>query len=748
MNASQLPTVTPTISLGDIYYVLFRHKWKIILCSLAGLLAAFALYELKKPPYQSEARLFIRYVTEGKALTPPGEDSKTISPQRGDTIINSELQILTSLDLAKQVAVTVGPDRILGKAGIENAPIAAAIAVSAGLAVEVPPNSNVIRVAFRHPDKTVVQPVLAAIVDAYLKKHVEIHEAVGIVGDFLTQETDQLRARLTQTEEDLSKAKSKAGIGSLDDSMKAYADQIVRIRQEILSAEAELAERTAVFQEIAKHPPGQSQTSNSEPETPAERVAEYRILGARLDLLRKREQELLTQFTEESTRVKEVRAQLADAESRKKKLEEENPRLTQTRFPASTPTAASPGAIDLTVEAARIAALQSKIKVLNSQLNGIRTEAATIDQMAPALSDLRRKKELQESNYRYYSASLEQARIGEALGTGRVSNISQIQTPSPPTRDWATALKLMMGVAIGGVAGGLAWAFLIELYLDRSVRRPIDFERMLGLHLFLAIPDVNKSGHRRLAEAASQKQLSLPQPKDDGSAEVGRVIPNAPSATGLVKWDPAQALDPFHETLRDRLLAYFESKNLTHKPKLVAVTGLAKDAGVTTIAAGLAKCCSDTGEGNVLLVDMTAGQGSAQQFYKGKAVCGLEEIIDSRGSAQVENNLYVVGEEPNSDKLSRALPKRFTQLVPKLKASDFDYIIFDMPPVSQISITPRLAGFMDMVLLVVESEKTDKDLVQKATALLAESKAHVGAVLNKTHTYVPQGLHQESLGNL
>ena len=66
---------------------------------------------------------------------------------------------------------------------------------------------------------------------------------------------------------------------------------------------------------------------------------------------------------------------------------------------------------------------------------------------------------------------------------------------------------------------------------------------------------------------------------------------------------------------------------------------------------------------------------------------------------------------------------------------------------SQISITPRLAGFMDMVLMVVESEKTDRDLVQHATALLAQSNAHVGAVLNKSKNYVPSKLHQEYLGN-
>jgi Mrp family chromosome partitioning ATPase len=89
------------------------------------------------------------------------------------------------------------------------------------------------------------------------------------------------------------------------------------------------------------------------------------------------------------------------------------------------------------------------------------------------------------------------------------------------------------------------------------------------------------------------------------------------------------------------------------------------------------------------------------------------------------------------------MPKRFTSLVPKLKASDYDYIIFDMPPISQISITPRLASFMDIVLLVVESEKTDRDLVKRAAALLAESKANVGVVLNRTRSHVPRKLLQE-----
>src|ERR1700723_3094705 len=97
------------MSLGDIYYVVFRHKWKIILLSLAGFMAAAALYYLKPPPYESRAELLIQYVPEPTLTALIGDEQKVITPDsRGQDIINSEIQILTSLDLAEQAATNIG----------------------------------------------------------------------------------------------------------------------------------------------------------------------------------------------------------------------------------------------------------------------------------------------------------------------------------------------------------------------------------------------------------------------------------------------------------------------------------------------------------------------------------------------------------------------------------------------------------------------------------------------------------------
>ena len=720
------------MTVGDIYYVLFRHKWKILLCTLVGLLGAAAVYKFNPPSYHSDARLFIRYVMDARSASLTPEDSRMKSPdQRGETIINSEVEILTSQDVAATAASVVGPEKILAKVGGGKDINRAAALIGKSMKVEVPPYSSVIQIDISHPDPELVQPILREVIAAYLKKHVEVHRTAGMVGDFLTQETDQLRARLAQTEDELRKARNKAGVISLEGEKKSNADEIAHLRQEIFNTQAELAERGSVFQQYTKTTPTKTPTAEATPEPTADQLEEYRVATANLGQLQKKEQELLTQFTAENSRVREVHAQRIEAEALKKKLEDANPKLAGLGLSQSSPSGTGTGAkpYDALAESAQLNALQAKIKLLNSQLEAVRADVASADQIEGTILELQRRKELEETNYKYYAASLEQSRISEALGTGTVSNISQIQTPSPPFVDMGKTDKLMQGLAAGGLAVGLAWAFFIEFYLDRSVRRPVDVEKMLRLPLFISIP---KIGHVAKASKLAAKQKSKSKSVTEGE-----------NSLALAPADGGPALHPFHETLRDRLISYFESEGLTHKPKLVAVTGFGRNTGVTTIAAGLASSLSETGEGNVLLVDMTQDQGSAQQFYKGNAVCGLEELLDTRDSAQIDGNLYVVGEGPGDNKLTRILPQRFNKLVPKLKASNFDYIIFDMPPVSQISITPRLAGFMDMVLLVIESEKTDREIVQRATDLLAQSKAKVGAVLNKSKYYVPKRLHQD-----
>jgi uncharacterized protein involved in exopolysaccharide biosynthesis/Mrp family chromosome partitioning ATPase len=732
MNKNRDSEPSPMISLGDIYFVIFRHKWKILILSVLGIVAGTAYYLLNPPPFQSEAELLVRYVLDSRSPNPTSSNTRETSPAEiGQSIINDEIKILTSFDIAEQVATNIGPERILAKLGGGNDALQAANVIEGNLSVEAPAQSSVIHIIFRHPDPTIVQPVLREIISDYLDKHVEVHQSVGTSDDFLTEETAQLRGEISQTEDELRAAKTNAGIVSVDEAEKSYAEQISKIRQELFQAQADLAERQAALKPEATN-------VEAGMEAPSDELDDYRNICARLDFLQKRESDYLTQqgYTEGNSLVVEVRSQIGATMTLKTNLEAKFPALAGLYIP-SLPgqLPSSSGGIEESI------GLESRISALKQQLNQLKNEALNVDDAESKISDLERKKQIQEGNYQYFATSLEQARIDEALGPGRQSNISPIQKPTPPFKDLSKKFKSAMMMMAGGIFAGLAWAFFIEFYFDTSVKRSSEVEAKLKLPLFLSIPDINQNVQRHLGGAAERRQLQY--------NNSGEAVSNGDQLE-IVSWEPNSFLNPFYDALRDRLMVYFESINLTRKPKLVAVTGTDKSSGVSTIAAGLAASLSETGDGRVLLVDMNLERGAAQQFFRGKPACLLDDALvsEKRDGAMVQENLYVVNEGSNSEKLQRVLPKRFASLVPKLKASDYDYIIFDMPTVSQTSVTSRLAGFMDMTLLVIESEKTSRDAVHQATALLAQSKATVGAVLNKTRKYVPDRLHRESLGDI
>jgi polysaccharide biosynthesis transport protein len=755
---------TSGITRDDVMFILSRHKWKIGIISTVAILAAASVYFFWPLPYRSEARLLIKYVVDTKS---PGQmggsNSKVSSPDdRGDTVLVNEMENLGSFDIALEVAKTIGPSNILAKAGGGADLAAAASLIRKNLLLDVPRRSSVIHLVFQHNDPTIVQPVLNSLIEEYYKKHVEIHRDLGQLGDFLTQQTDQLHSKLIQTEQALRDAKTNAGVISVEDTKKVYSEQMARIQDALLQAEADLAERQAAAAEVAKlthsELPVMTNTTaaTNDAQPPSDKLAEYKRISSLLDRLSARQQELLLQFTPENSWVKQVGEQIAANEQLRQKLEEAYPSLVATKALLPKTDFHGNAQPDLTTELARVSGLQSKIKILTQQLNDIQRAAGKMYASEASISDLQRKYFLQETQYNYFSMSLEQSRIDEALGASRVSNISRIQAPTPPGRDYSKLQKVCLAILGAGLGLAFGLAFLIEFYLDRSIKRPLEIENKLGLPLFISIPRVNLGKRQRLpqgkipllsdktAKNVNDTPHSSPNSATNGDSKSElAVVKSSANGGAVAPWDPRYILRPFCQALRDNLITFFEVNNLTHKPKLVAVTSCARGTGVSTIAAGLAASLSETGEGNVLLVNMNqTTDGAVQQFYKGHLACDLDAALgpDTRDHALVQGNLYVANESNHDDNLPVILPKRFKNLVPKLRASDYDYIIFDMPEVSQISPTQRLARFMDMVLMVVESEKTNMDTAKRVSSMLVSTKTNIAVVLNKTRDPLPEHL--------
>ena len=370
--------------------------------------------------------------------------------------------------------------------------------------------------------------------------------------------------------------------------------------------------------------------------------------------------------------------------------------------------------------------IAAKTEALSSQLRGFQEKAAMLNEAGIDIAQLERKRELEESNYKYSQASLEKARIDEALDPSKMPNICVVQSPTDGQRDFSSTSKILLGLSFGSLGFGLALAFLMEKVVDRTVKRPFEIEARLHLPLLISIPYVPPS-----------RKLRMPLNVDEDDSQ--------PTIQDIARSELGHQISPYFEAIRDRLILYFKLNRLVRKPKLVAVTGLSHDAGISTVADGLAGALSETGDGKVLLVNMNAGSAELHPFLGGKPVNSLTEIlqVDFPDSAIVAENLYLATLPQSNAGSTKFAPKNFYDLIPHIKASNFDYIIFDMPPLTQTSTTVALAGFMDKVLLVVEAGNTNEDTLKRGFRELAAAKADVSCIFNKARSYAPKCIEGE-----
>src|SRR5262249_17631904 len=199
----------------------------------------------------------------------------------------------------------------------------------------------------------------------------------------------------------------QAALGEMNKALRPDASA-ARSNASIISSNQVAATNTVASSNAVALTPASIQESNNpaadstnlvEVQVPSAKVAEYKHLTGLLDRVGKSQEELLRSFTPESSRVKAILAQIADAEAQKQKLETEHPGLLAVKVTETKATDSSSGShFDFAAETARVTALQSKIKVLNGQLATITKQASRVDEVEGAISELQRIKELQEGN--------------------------------------------------------------------------------------------------------------------------------------------------------------------------------------------------------------------------------------------------------------------------------------------------------------------------------------------------------------
>ncbi|MCB1097964.1 MAG: hypothetical protein KDN22_20500 [Verrucomicrobiae bacterium] len=760
-------------SINEAINCFFRHKWKVIILGLLGLASAGSVYYFTDATYEAHAKLLVRYVVERSPVDTVESSVSTNSGRGGAAVMNTEAEILTSYDIAKEVASLIGADKLLPgsqlKADSPEALEAAAGLVHGNTSVELG-NGNVLGVAFRHSVPDITTEVLNSLITVYFKRHLAIHrssDSAKAAADRLLDITTKLRS----VEDRLSSLKDKAKILSVEGSVATLSSQLSLLETEVRAAEADIGGQQAVVSEFEQSQPGEREASGKKAGSAftQQDVEEYQTFVELLKFLRQRKMGLLTQYTPESIMVQNNDRQIKEAEEKQRELERQFPGIAS--MVTSTSPASGAGTNVLGARASLAAALARK-KILSQQLSDLQERVDSMGRTFREIEELEREKAVAIQNYQYVASAIEKADVDTYLDPSRMPNISIVQKPAGITKvlDDRTK-KLVAGLAGGGFALGIALAFFIDFLIDRSVKRPYDIKVAVHEAPMMSIPEFsarNQVVHRLSDSKNGGDTPSLPdgrRPSPQPEGETDRRLESrrqnaeiiahplestaTKSSTGtgaeISPWSAEHFIRPYADAIRDRLSCYFEVNKMTHKPKLVALTGVAAGVGTSTLAVSLAASFSETGDGNVLLVDMNIGHPEVQSFYRGKPASSLLDALASDNGhiafeQPVGDNLYLATTSTRKGGSRKFFAKKLYELIPEFKKSDFDYIIFDMPAVGPISPTEAMAAFMDKVLLVVEEGKTDKAALKQGHDALIQAGADVSVLLNKAKSNEPKWL--------
>jgi len=746
----------PERNLRDIYYVVFRHKWKIIWFFIT-VVALVAIVSVLSPKiYRSEGELLIKIGRESVGLSPTVEPNKIVEMAAGDqreNEFNSELAILKNRELIGKVVDKIGVDAVLkgydketGGQGITQTVLSlpgklvslpfegiakllslfdseqtrklkkrekAIDSLLKNFVAETIKRSNSITLSYDAKSPGMAQKVLSTLINLYLDKHIQAHRTEGSY-QFFENQKKRLYEALAKTGDELRELKNKTKIGLLETQKDLVMKRIGSLKREIESTEAERAVSEAMVntmkQELVSLPHSivKQEVSGGALSAPDEMLK-------RVNELQLKENELRATFTEDSIPVLEAKRQIDEAKAILKKTEdtrEVTKGINDTRQRIE---------LNLLTEQSVLASLKAKDEELSTQLAKAQDELNTINDVEQRMKQLELDNTIQQASYQKYSESFEQSLIDQALDLVKISNISIVQPatyPIKPDRP-RILLNLLLGILLG-VFGGLGLAFISES-LDHSFGKPEDIEKNLEIPALGAIASLHPEG------VSSQEKAAMALP---------------------TRFDPSLPFIKDFEAVAERLL--MGVKLQTDPRRIFSLTSCHKGAGVSTVAAYLASSLARHSDGRVLLVDVNFQDPFVHQIFDISLSPGLADLS---GGAFSQTSVIQSSPVNKLDllcagKASMASDKRifeskgFADLL-KYWKHEYSFVLIDTPAVWEENYVVTLANMVDGVIMVFEAEEDRWEVAQRAKDRLAMGGATlVGGILNKRLFYVPKSLYR------
>ncbi|HEX2092212.1 MAG TPA: polysaccharide biosynthesis tyrosine autokinase [Longimicrobiaceae bacterium] len=383
--------------------------------------------------------------------------------------------------------------------------------------------------------------------------------------------------------------------------------------------------------------------------------------------------------------------------------------------------------------------LSSQVASIDATLGGFARRLDRIPGKELEFARLSRQTKVLEDMYGLLQTRLKEAEIAQAVQDPSVRLVDAARLPASPA---GSRRNLLVGFStIFGVLLGVALGFVRE-YRDSAVHTREDLQAATGLPVLGWIPrlsEMDASGKRvGSARRAARKLLSPSRPVRGSAARalLPRGAEGRVSVGSFGRDDAPSRASHAYEWLHRNL----QFARPDAEVKSLLFTSPLPGDGKTTTAAGLAVTLARRGF-KVLLIDADLRRGSLSTLLPGPRDTGLSDLlVGTAPFNQVVRTLEVGGGNVLHYLPTGVLPPDPTRLLGSARgAALFEWlkekyylVILDCPPINVFADPAILAEYADGVVLVARAGTTPFEaLVYSAEQCRSANLPVLGTVLNE-----------------
>ena len=476
-------------SLRNFLIVLFKRK-KIIITFFLTVVAVVTGGSFLMPAiYQSESKLMIeKEIDSEKALL---FRMNLNQGYNNYDFINSEMEILNSYPIAQRVVQSFESDLLPEDYGSLTAQEQQKVykktisEFQKKIEIENPKNSTILIIRYENKDPQLAMDIVNYFIDCYIAYRSEI-SAESESYKFLQDQMEIADDKLSTLEQRQADFKEQKEVGSpemqrtiLLTRLTDYEKSLTAVQTKRIGKEAKLS----VFNEqVAQKGQNINIPSTETSDSPSREKYIAKLKGELLDL-EIRKEHLLQKYTPQYEEVVNLEKQIS---ATKMKIESEIQQI-------------------IAMEETAIRALEAEERVLQSQVNKIKSELRNLAQKEFEFDKISRGISDEREIYSMLLKQREEARLSMAkLERGvKIKVISAAVVPTEPVKP-----KKRLNVALAvflGLFGGLGLAFFIE-YFDHSINTPEELERFAGVP---ALGSVREIAFYNIDDSASRHAIRI-----------------------------------------------------------------------------------------------------------------------------------------------------------------------------------------------------------------------------------------------